>query len=638
MRVPSTLLRSLAKHADDDAEDIREGVALGTHGVGDAPTALWGVLRSAPALSNAFMLCRLAFIDSHETQGYLPGGISALAQRDDSLVFVFVRSTHKIQVFEKQADGALTPVDVEVVECAHASEFMSAVGVTALRCGAQLSRSSPTDLLDEVARWQTQLSSPNSTFFQFLSSADQAIFTTDGKQLAPATNGSSNVTLKSLLRIDVGDVKKTSAKSKKSKKKAQANALDAWDADDSKGAKANSTGAGTGATTKLKTLEYGDMHNVLLLQSLLPTPGQSAAAPILTIPVASQAPSNSTSYCHVDTIVFLPATSGIQEAVVAIRDRLHAQLVASFASLESAITAGSSKASCVVSSHHVALLGACFPLTVVSIEAEDKPNEQLGIQIEAERKRLHHLFFQPDNQPLLLPQRCSLVRQASMLEELDVLINVHEGLPPSGVPQGKQYLVAGFYGYYHYMQQQMNDKGWGCAYRSLQTLASWLYLNNYSDRATLTHQDIQRTLVKIGDKPSSFVNSREWIGSMEVGYVLDELYGISFRSMHMSSGAQLVDHAQELKAHFLQQGTPVMMGGANLAFTLLGIDFNEATGECAFLILDPHYVGADDLEIIQTKTMALEGYKAVPCGWRKASSFAKNSFYNLCLPQRPQAI
>lgn len=41
-----------------------------------------------------------------------------------------------------------------------------------------------------------------------------------------------------------------------------------------------------------------------------------------------------------------------------------------------------------------------------------------------------------------------------------------------------------------------------------------------------------------------------------------------------------------------------MMGGGVLAYTLLGIDFNSRTGEAAFLILDPHYHGADDLRRI----------------------------------------
>ena len=34
--------------------------------------------------------------------------------------------------------------------------------------------------------------------------------------------------------------------------------------------------------------------------------------------------------------------------------------------------------------------------------------------------------------------------------------------------------VQGRYAYHHYMQDKFDDNGWGCAYRSLQTLVSWL--------------------------------------------------------------------------------------------------------------------------------------------------------------------
>jgi hypothetical protein len=41
-----------------------------------------------------------------------------------------------------------------------------------------------------------------------------------------------------------------------------------------------------------------------------------------------------------------------------------------------------------------------------------------------------------------------------------------------------------------------------------------------------------------------------------------------------------------------------MIGGGVLAYTLLGIDFEERSGRCAFLILDPHYTGAEDIKKI----------------------------------------
>lgn len=283
--------------------------------------------------------------------------------------------------------------------------------------------------------------------------------------------------------------------------------------------------------------------------------------------------------------------------------------------------------------HHFALVGTAFPLTLLSIPTASEPDSHSTLH-----ENLSEAFLQPLNQPLFHASLCSLVTNSELLGATDVLFNVHEGIPASGVAHGQQFLVDGFYGYYHYMQQSMNDKGWGCAYRSLQTLASWLHLNHFTATASLSHREIQETLVKIGDKPASFVGSKDWIGSMEVGYVLDELFGVAFRNVNVPSGPRLVEKAQELKHHFATQGTPVMMGGGNLAFTLLGIDYNESSGDCAFLILDPHYTGSEDLSAIQTKAMALEGYKAIPCGWRKASTFAKNSFYNLCLPQRPQQL
>lgn len=42
-----------------------------------------------------------------------------------------------------------------------------------------------------------------------------------------------------------------------------------------------------------------------------------------------------------------------------------------------------------------------------------------------------------------------------------------------------------------------------------------------------TYRKIQETLVKIGDKPKEFVGSSQWIGAIELSYILDELLGVS---------------------------------------------------------------------------------------------------------------
>ena len=61
--------------------------------------------------------------------------------------------------------------------------------------------------------------------------------------------------------------------------------------------------------------------------------------------------------------------------------------------------------------------------------------------------------------------------------------------PVSG---GQQYVVEGTYAYHHYMQDRMDDNGWGCAYRSLQTLVSWLRHQGYTDKPIPTHKEIQQ--------------------------------------------------------------------------------------------------------------------------------------------------
>ena len=38
-----------------------------------------------------------------------------------------------------------------------------------------------------------------------------------------------------------------------------------------------------------------------------------------------------------------------------------------------------------------------------------------------------------------------------------------------------------------------------------------------------------------------------------------------------------------------------MCGGGALAFTILGVAYNDSTGEARFLILDPHYIGYEVL-------------------------------------------
>lgn len=204
------------------------------------------------------------------------------------------------------------------------------------------------------------------------------------------------------------------------------------------------------------------------------------------------------------------------------------------------------------------------------------------------------------------------------------------------------------------------------------------------------------------------MGSREWIGAIELGYVLDERLGVIAKVITVASGAEMGTKSREIAQHFDSQGTPIMVrmqctcflahqsaalrlpsvlcllalcmmmlpvgswplhllgeramiaeimirftaahshvvhvinaclqiGGGVLAYTLLGISHNERTGECAFLILDPHYTDDEDLFKIQNGQWV--AWKS-PLGKAAAggSLFVQNAFYNLLCPQRPNMI
>ncbi|XP_041359738.1 ufm1-specific protease 2-like [Gigantopelta aegis] len=247
--------------------------------------------------------------------------------------------------------------------------------------------------------------------------------------------------------------------------------------------------------------------------------------------------------------------------------------------------------------------------------------------LESSRRHLHDLFGVVADWPVFKRANVFLLPGDRMLN--GYLINPHIGLPPSGIKDGKPCIVHGKYTYHHYMQDHFDDNKWGCAYRSLQTLVSWFHLQGYTDRPVPSHKEIQQALVAVGDKDASFVGSKKWIGSLEVSYCLEQLIQVTSKIISVSSGSELSSKGRELCNHFTTQGSPIMIGGGVLAHTILGVDFNEVTGDVKFLILDPHYTGGEDIKVIQDK-----GW----CGWKGPDFWDSNAHYNLCLPQRPTAI
>ncbi|CAI2352236.1 unnamed protein product [Caenorhabditis sp. 36 PRJEB53466] len=242
------------------------------------------------------------------------------------------------------------------------------------------------------------------------------------------------------------------------------------------------------------------------------------------------------------------------------------------------------------------------------------------------RLRLHKLFNLPSSKPVLrLSQSLPLFSDSLKLINKKLIREPHLAIT-NYQPVGEVTTVSGAYNYHHYMQDGIDDNGWGCAYRSFQTIWSWFILNGYTDRPVPTHRQIQETLVRIGDKEQKFIGSRQWIGSTEISFVLNELLQLECRFIATNSGAEVVERVRELARHFETAGTPVMIGGNMLAHTILGVDFNDNTGEAKFLILDPHYTGSEDI-----KTIVSKGW----CAWKPASFWSIDHFYNMVLPQPP---
>lgn len=68
----------------------------------------------------------------------------------------------------------------------------------------------------------------------------------------------------------------------------------------------------------------------------------------------------------------------------------------------------------------------------------------------------------------------------------------------------------------------------------------------------------------------------------------------------------------------------IFTGGGVLAHTIIGVEYKAEKNETRYLILDPHYTGADEITTVLNK-----GW----CGWKSSDFWNKTAHYNLCLPQ-----
>lgn len=85
-------------------------------------------------------------------------------------------------------------------------------------------------------------------------------------------------------------------------------------------------------------------------------------------------------------------------------------------------------------------------------------------------------------------------------------------------------------------------------------------LQGYSEVPIPSHRKIQQCLIDIGDKPFTFLGSKQWIGSTEVSFVLQTLLNIDVKILRAASGEEMLALIPQIANHFDTQGTPIMIG------------------------------------------------------------------------------
>lgn len=107
--------------------------------------------------------------------------------------------------------------------------------------------------------------------------------------------------------------------------------------------------------------------------------------------------------------------------------------------------------------------------------------------------------------------------------------------------------------------------------------------------------------------------------------VLNQLYGVLSKIIHVSNGKELIDHIPHIVKHFHEFGSPIMMGGDRDCSSKCIVGLHTSAKGVYLLIVDPHFVGrARDAEHLRNDYWIK---------WQSLDDFIDNSFYNLCLPQ-----
>lgn len=228
------------------------------------------------------------------------------------------------------------------------------------------------------------------------------------------------------------------------------------------------------------------------------------------------------------------------------------------------------------------------------------------------------------------------------MTEGEQLTTAESLLPAGPQPRGAVTLVRGPLRYMHYGVDGHADHGWGCGYRTVQTIMSWLA----PDEEPHSIPEMRQLLAKQQSDPGA----RGWIGCQEAVILLDHPRGqamVTARVVlrHVRSGAEASGLLPELAAHFAAGGGPCMVGGGGDVYskTVVGVALPVEGGssrrdEGALLIWDPHYSGGASRTANTHEPSRRELWDGGWVAWRPLSDALRaDSFYNVALPQREAA-
>jgi len=194
--------------------------------------------------------------------------------------------------------------------------------------------------------------------------------------------------------------------------------------------------------------------------------------------------------------------------------------------------------------------------------------------------------------------------------------------------------VKGPYQYFHYKCDGVDDRGWGCGYRTLQSIASWVIGQKGLGTEVPSIRDLQKVIAEQDDtKPSTFVGCKEWIGCYETFLALDALFGVPCKIIHCTSADCLKDHGSFLAKHFHNGGGPVAVGGDEDASSKAIFGIKQTENGFCLLVVDPHFVSEpcdndNSGPCDNDKDIFRQGFVR----WMFSSQFSQSSFYNFCVP------